>query len=99
MSLQSTTKLMLKNIASKFGVAPIGLKYLKQILTINAELIIKEQRLRLQSLLDDSPSLKPHLISILDRIYKLAVIAAELETGLNTFPEICPFAITQILEE
>jgi hypothetical protein len=63
------------------------------------ELIIKEQRLRLQSLLDDSPSLKPHLISILDRIYKLAVIAAELETGLNTFPEICPFAITQILEE
>ena len=44
MSLQSTTKLMLKNIASKFGVAPIGLKYLKQILTINAELIIKEQK-------------------------------------------------------
>lgn len=63
------------------------------------ELIIKEQRLCLQSLLDDSPSLKPHLISILDRIYKLAVIEAELETGLNTFPEICPFAITQILEE
>jgi hypothetical protein len=47
------------------------------------ELIIKEQRLRLQSLLDDSPSLKPHLISILDRIYRLAVIAAERETGLN----------------
>jgi len=44
MSLQSTTKLMLKNIASKFGVAPIGIKYLKQILTINAELIIKEQK-------------------------------------------------------
>ena len=44
MSLQSTTKLMLKNIASKFGVAPIGVKYLKQILTINAELIIKEQK-------------------------------------------------------
>jgi len=44
MSLQSTTKLMLKNIANKFGVAPIGLKYLKQILTINAELIIKEQK-------------------------------------------------------
>ena len=43
MSLQSTTKLMLKNIANKFGVAPIGLKYLKQILTINAELIIKEK--------------------------------------------------------
>ena len=44
MNLQSTTKLMLKNIASKFGVAPIGLKYLKQILSINAELIIKEQK-------------------------------------------------------
>ena len=43
MSLQSTTKLMLKNIANKFGVAPIVLKYLKQILTINAELIIKEK--------------------------------------------------------
>ncbi|MCA6575828.1 MAG: DUF29 family protein [Pseudanabaena sp.] len=61
--------------------------------------MIKEQRLRLQSLLDNSPSLKPHLISILDRIYKLAVIADERETGLNTFPAICPSAITQILEE
>jgi hypothetical protein len=62
------------------------------------ELTIKEQRLRLQSLLDDSPSLKLHLIARLDRIYKLAVIAAERETGLNSFPEICPFAIAQILE-
>jgi hypothetical protein len=61
------------------------------------ELTIKEQRLRLQALLDDSPSLKPLLITALDRIYKLAVIAAERETGLNVFPDICPYAIAQIM--
>gem|GEM_PF-6562723 len=31
--------------------------------------------------------------------YALVVISAERETGLNIFPEICPFAIAQSLVE
>lgn len=65
----------------------------------NWELTIKEQRMRLQSMLEDSPSLKAHLVSRLDKVYKLAVIAAERETGLNLFPEVCPFTINQIFEQ
>jgi len=32
-------------------------------------------------------------------MYELAVIAAERETGLNLFPEVCPFTINQIFDQ
>lgn len=60
---------------------------------------IKEQRMRLQSMLEDSPSLRAHLVARLNKAYKLAVIAAERETGLNLFPEVCPFTINQIFDQ
>jgi hypothetical protein len=63
------------------------------------QLTVKEQRLRLQVLIDDNPSLKPYLSQSLDKIYRLAAISAERETGLDLFPDICPYAIEQILAE
>lgn len=47
MSLQGTTKLMIKSLANKFGIAPVRLEYLKTLLKKNGELAeilkIKEQ--------------------------------------------------------
>ena len=63
------------------------------------QLTIKEQRLRVQNLLEDNPSLQPYLCQRIDKIYRLAVIAAERETGLNLFPDICPYEIEQILSD
>ena len=60
------------------------------------QLTIKEQRLRLEKLLKENPSLKSNLKEIKDKIYPLAIISAEKETGLSTFPEICPYDLNQI---
>jgi FMN phosphatase YigB (HAD superfamily) len=61
------------------------------------ELTIKEQRIRLEKLLKENPSLKPTLEELKDKIYPLAVISAEKETGLSLFPEMCPYNLNQIL--
>ncbi|MDX2254168.1 MAG: DUF29 domain-containing protein [Pseudanabaenaceae cyanobacterium bins.39] len=63
------------------------------------QLTIREQRLRVQTLLEDNPSLQPYLSQRIAKIYRLAVIAAERETGLNLFPENCPYEIEQILSD
>lgn len=60
-------------------------------------LTIKEQRIRLLEHLNENPSLKAKLDGILPNAYRLAVIGAERETGLEGFPEDCPYAIAQIL--
>ncbi|OIP78442.1 MAG: hypothetical protein AUK48_01635 [Oscillatoriales cyanobacterium CG2_30_44_21] len=63
------------------------------------QLTVREQRLRVYTLLEDNPSLQPHLSQRMDKIYRLAVIAAERETGLTLFPETCPYRIEEILSE
>ena len=60
------------------------------------QLIIKEQRLRLEKLLAENPSLKSFLADSLEKIYQLAIISAERETGLSSFPQICPYSMTYI---
>jgi hypothetical protein len=60
------------------------------------QLTIKEQRLRLEKLLAENPSLKSSLADIKEKIYPLAVISAEKETGLSSFPETCPYDLTEI---
>lgn len=61
------------------------------------QLTIKEQRLRLEKLLTENPSLKSRLDDAKDKIYPLAVISAEKETGLSIFPETCPYELKEIL--
>lgn len=61
------------------------------------QLTIKEQRLRLEKLLKENPSLKSNLEDIKEKIYPLAIVSTEKETGLSTFPVTCPYDLTQIL--
>ena len=60
---------------------------------------IKEQRLSLQDLLDENPSLRSTLDEQLHKAYRLAVQWAVRETNLDeaVFPENCPFKLTEIL--
>lgn len=60
---------------------------------------IAEQRQRIATVIEDSPSLEPFPASIIDHCYADARSQAALETGLaNTmFPECCPFGVEQVL--
>ena len=60
------------------------------------QLTIKEQRLRLEKLITENPSLKSFSADALEKIYQLATISAERETGLSLFPQICPYSLTEI---
>jgi hypothetical protein len=60
------------------------------------QLTIKEQRIRLEKLLKENPSLNSYLSDSLEKIYQLAIISAERETGLSSFPENCPYSLTEI---
>jgi hypothetical protein len=62
---------------------------------------IREQRLSLQDLLDDNPSLRPVLEDQLRRAYRLARLLAIKETNLeeSTFPAGCPYSAAEVLEE
>ena len=61
------------------------------------QLTIKEQRLRIEKLLNKNPSLRPTVPEVIADIFPLATISAERETGLSNFPEICPYNSTEIL--
>ena len=62
---------------------------------------IKEQRLQLIDLLDESPSLKIILEERIKHAYEQATVIAARETGLieNTFPKKCPFSLKQALNQ
>jgi len=61
------------------------------------QLTIKEQRLRLEKILQKNPSLQSNLTEAIEEVYPLATLSAERETGLSLFPEICPYTLTEIL--
>jgi Domain of unknown function DUF29 len=62
---------------------------------------ITEQRIRVQGLLEDSPSLKPFLETEFAKCYQNARALAAAETGLSLeiFPEACPYLLQQVLEQ
>ncbi len=61
---------------------------------------IREQRRRLELLLDDMPSLQPKVGGVLAKAYSDARLLAERETGLviKTFPVECPYTVEQVLD-
>lgn len=61
---------------------------------------IEEQRTRIATVMDDSPSLGPFPASISDQCYAAARSRAAIETGLSEseFPERCPFDIEAVLD-
>jgi hypothetical protein len=65
------------------------------------EVTIITQRVDIDLLLRESPSLRPTLESTLNPIYRTARREAAKETGLDItrFPPACPFTIDQVLGE
>jgi len=62
---------------------------------------IDEQRNQIHKIFSDSPSLKYQLENEIAHAYDVAVKSAVKETGMKKtiFPETCPFASEQILDE
>jgi hypothetical protein len=60
---------------------------------------IDEQRLQIEGILSESPSLRPNATTMLPEAYAIARARAIAETGLaeDAFPEICPFSPDQVL--
>jgi hypothetical protein len=61
---------------------------------------VELQRVRVEKLLNQSPSLRPFAAEALPDIYTEAVLRAIRETGLDrkAFPERCPYTVEEILE-
>ncbi|SDX18733.1 protein of unknown function DUF29 [Thiocapsa roseopersicina] len=64
-------------------------------------LSVNNARAAAAEILDDSPSLRPALPALIDKAYPLARRNALAETGLPeaTFPQDCPYAIEQLLDD
>jgi hypothetical protein len=64
------------------------------------ELTIKEQRLRIEKIMRDNPSLKRQLEPCFGDAYPFAVIQAAKETGIDekSFPNVCDWDLAQILD-
>lgn len=62
---------------------------------------IDHARFEISLILEDSPSLRPYLPAALTKAYPYARKAAAQETGidLDQFPEICPYALENLLGE
>lgn len=60
---------------------------------------IREQRLQIELVLDDSPSLRPFIAEAVPQAYQAARENAAEETGLpdTEFPVDCPFAAEEVL--
>jgi hypothetical protein len=64
-------------------------------------LSMRNARREIELILKDSPSLRQQLPTLLDTAYPLACRDAAGETGLplSTFPERCPFPVTDLLSD
>jgi hypothetical protein len=60
---------------------------------------IREQRIQIKLLVEDSPSLKPYLEEVFLTAYELGLALAVRETqlGEQLFPEVCPYTLEQAL--
>jgi len=60
---------------------------------------IDEQRLQIEEVLTESPSLRPKAATMLSDAYAIARARAIAETGLaeEAFPELCPFKPDEVL--
>jgi Domain of unknown function DUF29 len=60
---------------------------------------IEEQRLQIEGILGESPSLRPSVAAMLIEAHAIARARAIAETGLadEAFPEVCPFTADEVL--
>lgn len=73
--------------------------YQPQKRTRSWQATIKLQRIRLERLLRQSPSLRPVVAETLAGAYSEAVLLAVRETGMEeaAFPRACPYTVAEIL--
>ncbi len=76
-------------------------KYQPEKRSTSWRLTILEQRRELGYLLEESPSLRPAVSKAVGSVYSHSVKGASTETDLpcSAFPDHCPFAPEQILDE
>lgn len=78
-------------------------KFQPQKRSVSWTLTIKEQRRLLVRRIQKTPSLSPMLVDPewIDEIWVDAKALAEKETGLDigTYPQVCPWVMTQVLAE
>jgi hypothetical protein len=62
---------------------------------------LRVQRIDIQELINDNPSLKPYLEDTLTQAYIKGLLLAVSETNLpdRTFPKNCPYSLTEILSD
>lgn len=60
---------------------------------------IRAQRREIQRLMKENPSLKPYLSEAVVDSYDDALALAIRETGLEQFPDQCPYSVEQITDE
>lgn len=62
---------------------------------------INNSRLQIEAEIEDSPSLKDYPNEVLEKAYSKARRKAAQQTGLSidTFPELCPYAVDVILRD
>jgi hypothetical protein len=60
---------------------------------------IDEQRLQIEGILGESPSLRPSVAAMLAEVHAIARARAIAETGLadEVFPEACPYTAYEVL--
>jgi hypothetical protein len=68
---------------------------------VSWELTIKNQRLDLNEVINDNPSLKPEILNILDFSYRKArnTAAKETKITLSVFPDQCPWSFDLIMDD
>ncbi|NJL88407.1 MAG: DUF29 domain-containing protein [Coleofasciculaceae cyanobacterium SM2_1_6] len=65
------------------------------------QLTIELQRSEIEELLMDNPSLKPYLVEVIPKAFKLGLSLVFMETPLKKrdIPSNCPYTLEQILDE
>ena len=94
--IESLGKSDKRSLRSQFVVLLMHLlktKYQPKKKTASWDESIRNAKLEIELILEDSPSLKRFLHGVIENAYNLAVRKASVETGLaeNTFPDKCPW--------
>ncbi len=65
------------------------------------DLTIREQRVKISELFEESPSLRARAADLMQRAYRVARLRAARETDLSesVFPAACPWTEEQVLDE
>jgi hypothetical protein len=93
-----------RDVGSRLAVIAmhmLKMKYQPEMESASWRSTIKTQRRDLAKILADSPSLRPQVTELLPEAYQDARSDAADETGLapDTFPEMCPWTVAEVLGE